>query len=380
MWRVTEAVETVDVLVVGLGPAGAASAAAAARAGARVLAVDRRQEVGVPVQCAEFVPTLIGQAMRGLSAARTQDILGMTTFLPHEIDVQETFRGTMIDRRAFDAGLVRDAEAAGAACRFGVAVRAIDADGCVAMHGRPSVEARVIVGADGPRSRVGAAVGRTNTSIAETRQIVVPLATGCTTTDIFLSADIVGGYGWLFPSGGIANLGVGVDAARRADLKSLLDDLRATLMAEGRIDADILRHTGGAIPVGGALDPVARLAATHVLLAGDAAGLTNPITGAGIAAAVQSGVLAGVAAARIASGDITAAAGYAEDIDDLFGASLARAVERRRDLMATHARRHVTSGDLRRAWIAFPEYWSATRPPAPADRAAETSSHVLSEA
>ena len=34
-----------------------------------------------------------------------------------------------------------------------------------------------------------------------------------------------------------------------------------------------------------------------MLLAGDAAGLTNPVTGAGIASAVQSGALAGRAAA-----------------------------------------------------------------------------------
>ena len=59
-----------------------------------------------------------------------------------------------------------------------------------------------------------------------------------------------------------------------------------------------LLTTGGAIPVGGMLKPWGRLGAALVLLAGDAAGLANPVTGAGIAAAVQSGRLAGEAAAR----------------------------------------------------------------------------------
>ena len=41
-----------EVLVVGLGPAGASAAEAAARAGARVIGLDRKERAGVPVQCA----------------------------------------------------------------------------------------------------------------------------------------------------------------------------------------------------------------------------------------------------------------------------------------------------------------------------------------
>ena len=46
----------VDVLVVGLGPAGSSAAGQAAARGLSVLAVDSRKQVGQPVQCAEFVP------------------------------------------------------------------------------------------------------------------------------------------------------------------------------------------------------------------------------------------------------------------------------------------------------------------------------------
>ena len=45
-----------DVLVVGLGPGGGAAAAAAAKLGLTVVAIDRKRTVGVPVQCAEFIP------------------------------------------------------------------------------------------------------------------------------------------------------------------------------------------------------------------------------------------------------------------------------------------------------------------------------------
>ncbi|TLZ96538.1 MAG: FAD-dependent oxidoreductase [Methanobacteriota archaeon] len=44
-----------DVIVVGSGPAGATAARYAARRGLRVLLVDKRKEIGVPVQCGEYV-------------------------------------------------------------------------------------------------------------------------------------------------------------------------------------------------------------------------------------------------------------------------------------------------------------------------------------
>jgi digeranylgeranylglycerophospholipid reductase len=365
---------TCDVLVVGLGPAGAMAAKSAAQAGARVIAIDRRAEAGVPVQCAEFVPALVGQSTQHLAAARTQDITGMVTYLPDARDTQATFRGTMIDRRAFDAGLVREASASGADCRFGVSLRTVRADGTAELSPQVFVHAAVIIGTDGPRSRVGAVVGRCNHEIAETRQITVPLTQLFKTTDIYLSPDILGGYAWLFPRGDVANLGIGVDQSARATLKPLLDRLRAQLIADGRIGTEILGHTGGAIPVGGMLNPVAYLDRVAVLLAGDAAGLANPITGAGIAAAVQSGALAGAAAAHLAHGNATAARDFADDMDDLFASSIGRAVSRRQDLLDIAAARAPTMGDLKRAWIAFPDYWAVRGMAA----ATQEHAHVLS--
>src|SRR5207245_5286079 len=44
-----------DVIVVGAGPAGGTAARYAARNGLNVLLLDKRREVGVPVQCGEYV-------------------------------------------------------------------------------------------------------------------------------------------------------------------------------------------------------------------------------------------------------------------------------------------------------------------------------------
>jgi geranylgeranyl reductase family protein len=351
----------IDVLVVGLGPAGACAAAEAARAGARVLAVERNAEPGLPVQCAEFVPKMLGADVGAVAAARVQDIATMETFVLEEpADITPDFQGQMIDRARFDQALIAGAQAAGAECRFSTPLREIMADGRALIGDGEEITARAIVGADGPRSPVGRALGCVNADLLETRQITVDLIHPHHGTDIFLRPEITGGYAWLFPKGGLCNLGLGLIPAERARLKPLLGALHAELIAAGRVGARVHRTTGGLIPVGGITALAGRVGRVPVLLAGDAAGLTNPVTGAGISSAVVSGRLAGQAAAILA-GQPEAAAGYAEEVRDLFGPSLALALRRRRALMARYAQGGAPDARvLRDGWIAYPQYWSRT--------------------
>ena len=353
--------EYVDVVVVGLGPAGASAAAEAARRGCKVAAIDRKREPGWPVQCAEFVPAMIGAETDGLAASVQQPIDAMATFVEDDApDVKQDFPGYMLDRAAFDAALVAAAERAGADCAFGASVRSVSPDGCIELADGRSIVPKVVVGADGPRSVVGRAIGRSNRQLVETRQITVPLRHPHEVTDIFLSADIPGGYGWLFPKGDVANLGAGVDPAHRARLKGIVAGLHASLAADGRVGPEILEMTGGPIPVGGMLRPSGMLGDALVLLSGDAAGLANPVTGAGIAAAVHSGKLAGEAAAGYVFGMRTAGADYEEEIESVFKAALDRALRRRAELAAIADTGALPDkAALRRGWIAYPQYWAA---------------------
>lgn len=362
--------EPADVVVVGLGPAGASAAAEAARRGCRVIALDRRREAGVPVQCAELVPAMLEVDARTVR----QPIDSMLTFVEDDApDLEAHFPGRMLDRARFDASLVADAARAGVDCRFSSLVRKVSAPGVVELSDGTTFRPQVLIGADGPRSRVGRAIGRVNTELVETRQITVPLLTAHAATDIFLSAGIPGGYGWLFPKGEVANLGAGVHPRARAQLKKIVAQLHARLSSPKTgthplfsglaqketwcvpvLGSEVLATTGGAIPVGGMLKPFGFLEETPVLLAGDAAGLANPVTGAGIAAAVQSGALAGEFAWRILSGSELAVEEYEQELQDLFGPALDRAVQRRRELMQSNLEKPA----LRRGWIAYPQYWT----------------------
>ena len=348
----------VDVLVVGLGPAGACAARTAAASGANVLAVERRGVVGVPVQCAEFVPLPMGKHALSSEVFR-QRIDAMTTILPSGERVVSNFPGIMIDRARFDQTLARAAREAGAEASLETILDGVDAARSIALVRRNGdvreIHYRVLVAADGPLSRVGAALGLTGLETVDTRQYTVPLQRRYTHTDVFLSADYPGGYGWLFPKGNVANLGLGMDTRLAPDLKTPLDALHEQLAGHGLVGMDILGRTGGPIPVGGLRE---RLAVGNVLFAGDAAGLTHPITGAGIAAAVISGEAAGLHAARFLAGEAGALADYEEDIRDQFETTLGRAVARRRAMTRLWARPEARADAMhRRGWIAFPEYF-----------------------
>lgn len=359
--------EIPDLVVVGLGPAGSRAAEAATRAGLKVVALEKRKEAGTPVQCAEFVPSMIERDVPGVDAVTAQMIARMLTFIEDDERPQETpeFRGRMIDRAAFDRLLAEKAAEAGADCRYGVMLFAIGGDGTLhtsAGEFRP----RVLIGADGPRSRIGDAIGQINRDLVETRQVTVPLVLPHDATDIFLSADYRGGYGWLFPKGAVANVGLGIsvdgalgdDMGTRRGLKAMLLKLLTRLATECRIGTNGWALTGGAIPVGGRLTSIGRLGDVAVLLAGDAAGLTNPVTGAGIASAVQSGTMAGKTAVDILRGNAKALDGYEEELSDIFDAALNRALRRRHELLACYANggrpdaRALTDG-----WIGSPRYW-----------------------
>jgi len=349
-----------DVLVVGLGPAGGAAALAAARLGLTVVAIEKKKTVGVPVQCAEFIPLPLSRHARS-AGVLLQKISSMKSVLPSGTAVATPFSGLMVDRAAFDRALARAAQEAGATMHTDSVVTELDAQHSTATTRTPQgalhIRYRLLIAADGPHSMIAGAMGLPRLATVNTRQYTVPLVSPYNDTDIWLSEDYPGGYAWLFPKGAEANLGLGMDPRFSADMKTPLDSLHLQLVDEGRVGSEILFRTGGAIPVGGMRD---HLVVGKVLFAGDAAGLTHPITGAGIAAAVVSGERAGEAAhALLHEGNHNALADYEEDIRDQYSESLARAVERRRELERAWntpaAKRDVVH---RRGWIAFADYYS----------------------
>lgn len=349
-----------DVLVIGLGPGGGAAAARAANAGLRVIAIDRKREIGAPVQCAEFIPLPLSRHAQ-VPDVLVQRITAMKSVLPSGATVNTPFGGLMVDRAAFDRALAQTAAGAGAALHTASMLTGLDPESRVARikgpHGVWTAGYRVVLAADGPHSATARLLGLPPLLTVNTRQYTVPLLRPFDDTDIWLSPDYPGGYAWLFPKGDRANLGLGMDARIDDGMKAPLDALHRRLVDEGRVGDTILARTGGAIPVGGLRET---LVAGEVMFVGDAAGLTHPVTGAGIAAAIASGEAAADAARLYIAGAAGALADYEDDMRDQFGESLRRAVARRAEL-ARIWKTDAANDDQthRRGWIAFEDYYQA---------------------
>lgn len=352
----------IDVLVVGLGPGGGSAAKLARLGGASVLALERGRVIGEPVQCAEFIPLPMGAYARA-EGVLVQRISGMKSMLPSGAVHQSEFPGLMIDRAEFDRAIAYDAAEAGAELWTHAALVGLDPNERVALVRKDGVKRRVryrvLIAADGPHSAVARYMGLATLESVNTRQYTVPLLRGYSDTDVWLSDEYPGGYAWLFPKGELANIGLGADRRFEDNLKRPLDGLHAHLVRSGLVGEEIRFRTGGAIPVGGLRR---QLVEGPALFVGDAAGLTHPITGAGIAAAVVSGERAGRAAAEfLANADPEVLSEFEQDIRDQFAHAIERAVARRRELSSVwHTPAAQEDRQMRRGWIAFDEYFDET--------------------
>lgn len=347
-----------DVLVVGAGPAGASAARAAAAGGARTVLLDRRHVIGTPVQCAEYVPIqLLGEVELGADCL-AQQIAGMKTFISGTFAHLTESRGYMVNRDRFDRTLVEQAVAAGAELLPGVHVLGREADGTVLARRRDDAaimhcKAAVIIGADGPRSTVGRWVGASNRNLLPGVQVTVPLREACAYTETYFEPDFYAGYGWFFPKNDRVNIGLGLRRPVRPEtLGRLLRRFVAGFVRDGRVEDHVLSRAGGWIPAESLRSGVYG----NVLLAGDAAGQTHPITGAGIFAAIVCGRMAGAQAAEAAlAGDCRLLVGYDAQWQGLFGGSLRRASERRAFMESAW---HDFEPTVRRSWVAFREYYA----------------------
>ena len=206
----------VDVLVVGSGPAGSTTARFAAENGADVMVIERRSQVGVPVRCGEFMPgdVEILDMFPGLDnisevfdipdRLRCRTIEGIRLVDPKEKVTTLPFDGYTTDRDLFDQYLMDEAKSAGAQlvtkCNFE------KIEGGVAKTSQGDIEYKVIIGADGPGSRVAKSL-----NIPANRN-PYPAVTAQVKGDfdpymyMFFGGIAPGAYSWIIPKDGRANV------------------------------------------------------------------------------------------------------------------------------------------------------------------------------
>ncbi len=354
-----------DILVVGAGPAGSSAARTAAAAGARTLLIDAKTRIGEQPHCGEFVPRRLFSEFELdrsciMQAVETMETLVVPT--AHDVTLRQEILspGYLIDRVRFDRDLARRAAFDGATVLSSARLAGSERDRWIVRHASDElpIKARFVIAADGPLSKVADILEFKRPEVLKGIQAEVPLKTRLNKTLVFLNREMTGGYGWLFPKGLAANVGLGVIPEAGINGVELLEDLLEWLSTLGIIGPGKLARTGGIIPVSGIRS---RLVQGNVIFCGDAAGLTHPITGAGIPQAVFSGELAGRAASEaLKSGEEAPLTEYIQEILGRYSGVINHALSKRR-LMMDRRDDPDFEETCRQTWMAFKGYRKRVR-------------------
>ncbi len=290
-----------DVLVVGSGPAGSTTARFAAMQGAKVTIIDRHEKVGTPVRCGELVPSVkeittmfpsvedIDELFDMPSNLRLREIIGIKLTDPKEKDTIFDFTGYTTDRDRFDQYLADYAVKEGAElinrCQY------YGSEGNIAHTSKGDIEYKVIVGADGPGSKVAQSLG------LPSNHMPYPAVTAQAKGDfepyvhMFFGGIAPGAYSWIIPKAGQANVGVGF-SPKFAD--GTLSEYFDIFLKKHNFDIINELH-GKYVPSEGMLP---KTVIGNGMIVGDAAGQVISVNGGGIPLAIIAGRVCGQVAGQ----------------------------------------------------------------------------------
>ncbi|MFN8102738.1 MAG: geranylgeranyl reductase family protein [Mycobacterium sp.] len=312
-----EQTSTVDLAVVGAGPAGSAAAAWAARHGRDALLIDGATFPRDKTCGDGLTPRAVTELERlGLGPWLDEHIrhtgLRLTGF-GSTVEVRwpgPSFpaAGSAVPRTELDDRIRRVAEESGAQMRLGAKAIDVEHDSAgrvtaVMLADGSAVRCRSLIVADGARSTLGRVLGRqwhreTVYGVAARGYLASPRADEpWISSDLELRSvdgEVLPGYGWIFPLGnGEVNIGVGAlaTAKRPADiaLKPLIRHYTDLHRDAWNFDGAPRAVASALLPMGGAVSGVA---GPNWMLIGDAAGCVNPLNGEGIDYGLESGRLA----------------------------------------------------------------------------------------
>lgn len=320
-----------DVVICGAGPAGACAGYEAAAAGLKTLILEKKKLPryktcggGVPLTVENDLPKLVPEAF----------VEATVTHLRHTWNFSDAYLAAlnpdpgdtpvslwMVQRSIFDNALTERAAQAGSDVRDGVSVKSVEPDGNTRVK-VTTVDGEVysasqVIGADGVNGPVARCAGlRLKRLLAIALEAEIPHTWGrghkTLTPEIgHLEYAVKQGYAWVFPKAEHLSVGAGMFGRRSAEGRGEVSKAELSRWIVGYLTAldvpvnpDTIEFHGHPLPIWNGAEPVDAWNG-RVLLAGDAAGLVNPLFGDGISYACRSGALAGKTIAAGQSADWT---------------------------------------------------------------------------
>ena len=285
-----------DAIVIGGGPAGSTAARYAAQGGASVLVIDGRDPIGSPLQCGELVPS--NDEMRRLcpdvpdieDLLRTPEhVISLRTNEMHLVPpsgkpLRYSFEGLVLNRVAHDEELVELARSRGVEYLVGTRVAEINSSTVILADGS-QYNAQVIIGAGGHNDPLRKSHWDVDSLNIPVKFVLVD-GKFDDALELHFGSVAPGGYAWVFPKQGGANIGLGIQ-------RNLAKGRSLNLYSEeffSRYQGEVIFSGAGSLPMSGTIPKFVK--GNH-LLVGDAAGMVLPSNGAGITIAMIGGRIAG---------------------------------------------------------------------------------------
>ena len=301
-----------DVIVVGTGPAGAIAAYELARNGCKTLLLEKEQLPryktcggGLVERSWKSLPFSVSDAVE----RQIQTIQLTNNFRDPVVIRRDTPLVLMTMRSSLDDYLTRQAVAAGAELQERARVNQVTENGAL-MECSTSAgvfRSSFVIGADGANSIVAKSLQWKAPTCGVALEVEVTLQSNeCHTGQLDFDFNVLpSGYGWVFPKAKHLSCGVFTLQRNCPDIRKHYDRyIQQKTFAKEICDSKLSGHL---IP----LKPVSRqLNTNQCLLAGDAAGLADPLTGEGISFAIRSGLMA---ARSIINGSLNQ---YSEEIQE----------------------------------------------------------------
>lgn len=285
-----------DLIVVGGGPVGSMVAEVSAPH-IDVVILEEHQKVGSPVQCTGLVTPRVVERV-GAEETILNELRGAVIHFPggEEVEVGSgEIKAVVIDRELFDEICSQRAADAGARLlpehkfqdlllkddHIKISVMA----GCV-----KTMKCKMIVGADGYKSNVArkAGLGEAKETVKGFQVDIEYSMKNQESVHVFLGNNIAPGFfAWQIPCGNFTRVGLCVSQGYGNPSRYL-----KSLMKKLKLDGRVLRKYGGCIPLG----PIPQTFTDRVMIVGDAAAQTKPLSGGGLYTGMRSAECAGATA------------------------------------------------------------------------------------
>ena len=350
-----------DVIIAGAGPAGSLAAYELASRGVSTLILEKSSFPRYKVCGAGLTYKILREIPFDVSSVFETEIRTIIFSSRFSEVFTRTSAEPMLfctNRDKFDDFLLQKAVEAGAKVIHGAKVMEVSQkpDFVNVVTRDRTFRARLVIGAEGASGAVARSAGlRTNIlqGLAWEAEVMAdPKIVKAFSQKVFLDwGTFPGGYGWVFPKGDHFSIGVGGPASLSKWMIPYYDRLLTYLETEFGIKVvETISLKSWPIPVR------VKESVFHngrVLVAGDAAGLTDPLTGEGIYYAVRSGILAAKSCHAYLTGVNTSLDSYTLAVNEELMQELL-AANRIKDLFNTFPMRiHHFIRDNDRAWRAF---------------------------